>query len=494
MLHLRRSFTRWRKDDTGAVLAMAAVAMPVFIGLAALTVDASLVQMTDNRLQAVADGAALAAARQLPNVSAAQTAAEGIVAANYPSLTPAEVTALAGVVVTGNWDGSTFTPSGTPLNAARVDASRTQASGNPLGTFFARMLGDDSVDLQNSAVAIKSLGTELALVLDTTGSMSDDNKIADLRVAAQVLLDILFDGYRQTGEIPPDLHVSVVPYVASVNSGSAYMNWLVDLTADSSLLPNAMTDYDPTTWKGCTRERTVHDSVLKEETPPGTAPFDPYFYPSDKRNKWPDSDGEVGESGVVGEYGPNFGCGAPVMALSQNYTELSAKVGSLTESVDRFGTHTDVGLSWGWRTISPYWRGQWRDSSDNLMTTLPLDYDTPLMSKVVVLMTDGDNMHVKKDYTAYGYKGDVYSNNSQLDTAMLEVCTAMKARNIIVYVVSFGSGITGGIQTDLENCASTPDQDPQFPGPKYFHAPTGSALTAAFQAVGRQVNDVRLVQ
>ena len=44
----------------------------------------------------------------------------------------------------------------------------------------------------------------------------------------------------------------------------------------------------------------------------------------------------------------------------------------------RGGTTGNLGLVWGWRTISPNWRGPWGDAD------LPLDYKHRLMEKVVV--------------------------------------------------------------------------------------------------------------
>ena len=48
--------------------------------------------------------------------------------------------------------------------------------------------------------------------------------------------------------------------------------------------------------------------------------------------------------------------------------------------VHRGGTTGNLGLTWGWRTLSPRWRGAWGGETPN---TLPLDYKTPLMEKVV---------------------------------------------------------------------------------------------------------------
>jgi hypothetical protein len=54
----------------------------------------------------------------------------------------------------------------------------------------------------------------------------------------------------------------------------------------------------------------------------------------------------------------------------------------------RGGTMANLGLAWGWRVLSPRWRGLW---DGDLADEMPLDYDEPNMEKVVILLTDGNN-------------------------------------------------------------------------------------------------------
>ncbi|MBT6404824.1 MAG: Flp pilus assembly protein TadG, partial [Rhodospirillaceae bacterium] len=48
----------------------------------------------------------------------------------------------------------------------------------------------------------------------------------------------------------------------------------------------------------------------------------------------------------------------------------------------------NLGLAWGWRVLSPAWQGLWGGATPS---ELPLDYDTPLMDKVAIMLTDGVN-------------------------------------------------------------------------------------------------------
>ncbi len=54
----------------------------------------------------------------------------------------------------------------------------------------------------------------------------------------------------------------------------------------------------------------------------------------------------------------------------------------------RGGTMANLGLAWGWRVLSPEWRGLWGGDTPE---ELPLDYHTPNMHKVIILLTDGNN-------------------------------------------------------------------------------------------------------
>ena len=56
-------------------------------------------------------------------------------------------------------------------------------------------------------------------------------------------------------------------------------------------------------------------------------------------------------------------------------------------------------MVWGWRTISPRWRGLWGGATP---ADMPFDRDEPLMDKAVVLMTDGENQFY--DWPQYVYE------------------------------------------------------------------------------------------
>ena len=92
--------------------------------------------------------------------------------------------------------------------------------------------------------------------------------------------------------------------------------------------------------------------------------------------------------------GPNTGCPqAPILPLTAAKTSVLSRIMAL-RSTFKGGTMHNVGLQAGWFTLSPRWRGLWTTGAldagaDSSPATLPLNYKTQYMQKVVVLMTDG---------------------------------------------------------------------------------------------------------
>ncbi|MGI9491839.1 MAG: TadE/TadG family type IV pilus assembly protein, partial [Geminicoccaceae bacterium] len=150
------------------------------------------------------------------------------------------------------------------------------------------------------------------------------------------------------------------------------------------------------------------------------------------------------------------------------------------------GTQTSVGMVWGWRTISPSWRGRWHGPTP---ADLPLDYDEPNMTKAIVFMTDGiADMGWEK--TAYGFlsEGRLGTTNeavaeAEINNRLSAICEAVKNEGILVFSVMFA--VTNpSIETTYQNCASEPNY--------FFNSPTGDELEAAFRQIGRKLASLRI--
>ncbi|MFM9890925.1 MAG: pilus assembly protein TadG-related protein [Rickettsiales bacterium] len=218
-------------------------------------------------------------------------------------------------------------------------------------------------------------------------------------------------------------------------------------------------------------------------------------------------------SGTSGGYGPNISCGNSVLALTASKTTVKNKVAGLYPW-RKGGTMSNVGLAWGWRMLSPKWRGQWDAEKIGGQDKLPLDYRTPLMQKAIVIETDGANGFFKSasttppysdytamlrlDTTAQGGRSDINTQNAATGITLLNdkttaLCNAIKAQGILIYTVTFGLGNSPNdntARTLFRNCATEPsyyfDANSTVPGA------TQIDLTTAFKTIGDSLANLRI--
>ena len=155
-------------------------------------------------------------------------------------------------------------------------------------------------------------------------------------------------------------------------------------------------------WKGCVMARAYPTTSTTRRPPRSRSPR------SSTRRPPPTTTGRRSTTPTgqqPARKGPNLGCGTPITPLTKSRATIEAGIAAM-KPWRRGGTTGNLGLAWGWRTISPSWRGLWGDPD------LPLDYGTDYIDKVVVLLTDGnnefydltssDNPGKPSDFTAYG--------------------------------------------------------------------------------------------
>jgi Flp pilus assembly protein TadG len=285
-------------------------------------------------------------------------------------------------------------------NTITIEASAT------LPTHFMRVAGVDEITISARTVIQRELqGLELVLVMDNTGSMRSGGKIDTMKDAATELIEILY-GDREEVE---NFYVGLVPYAATVDIGSDRTAWLDGYDPD---------DFAPTSWKGCVEARDhpndsndalpeveawppfLWPTTLEQFANPHHNPFAGAYDENDPAtwgeylngdNDW-DPDGP--ESAIRDENswqndgtGPNLGCGPAITPL---VAEKSTVLAAIDEMLPwhRGGTMANLGLAWGWRVLSPQWRGRWGGDTPE---DLPLDYSEPNMNKAVILLTDGVN-------------------------------------------------------------------------------------------------------
>jgi hypothetical protein len=141
-----------RNDEKGATLVFVAIVMLVLLGFAALAIDSGILYTARAQCQNAADSGALACAGRMMAFSTlnsgavSQSQAEGVLYANRNKVLSTAVAINTGdVTVDVN------------LKRCRVCVPRTQARGNPIPTFFAR-IWRNSADVSACATAEVDIG------------------------------------------------------------------------------------------------------------------------------------------------------------------------------------------------------------------------------------------------------------------------------------------------------------------------------------------------
>ncbi len=379
------------------------------------------------------------------------------------------------------------------------------------------IVGIDRIDVAaKTEVTIAEKKIELVMALDNTGSMGSNGKISALRTAAQLMVDILFEG-----EAEPDfVKVGLVPFAAAVNIGVDKLGsgWL-DTTAQSAI---ASEDFQPgvnvldlygeitnRSWNGCVRARIAPFDTQDLAPSPGTSAtlWAPYFAPDAPDFSWyPNryaADGAFGgdpddydaRQRFAGKYtaltlpdwendGPNFNCWSqPLTPLTNVKTTLDTAIAAMSAAGS---TVIPAGLAWGWRVISP-----------TIPFTEGVAYDDEDTIKAIVLLTDGRNdvggglgNHNRSYYNAYGFAqtghlgaADGSQAGQVLNAKTAALCTAIKGTDTQLYTITFQLA-DGPIKDLMRDCATKPAM--------YYDSPSNSELQSVFEDIAKGLNKLRL--
>jgi Flp pilus assembly protein TadG len=224
------------RDERGSTIAVLAASMVMVVGFTALGVDAGYLYAMRSKLQATAAAAALAGASQLPDPAAVTIAAMDYAGKNMPAADHGTVLTNADVV-TGSWDTDTrtFTPAGNPLNAVRVIAHRSRSNGNPVQTFFARVLGFNQVDVEASAIAASKSSLPLCILALGVGTT-----LPALEVSGSAVIDAP-DCHIQSNQSGPE-SISVSGSGSIMSDSTCAVGGIV---GPEKITPAPKTDCDP---------------------------------------------------------------------------------------------------------------------------------------------------------------------------------------------------------------------------------------------------------
>jgi len=470
---LFRSESRIINDQSGSAIPLIAMGIFSMMSCIGAAIDMSRAQLVQARMSSALDNAGLAAAATASTTDI-NSEANKYFNANFP--TNYMGTTLGTLVVTPNADNSVL---------------KLSITGS-VPTSFMKIVGYNNVAISASAEITRgSKGLEVILVMDNTGSMDDPagggvSKISAAKSAANSLVNILFGSNATV----PNLYIGLVPFSQAVNIGTGHASW----TTSTAL------NWGTTSWSGCVESRsngTLTPQYDITDDTPSTRLFKKYYWPDDGSNNWITTTTSHGRTtttyNISSSRGPNLYCPKAVTPMTSAKATIINSINAMTTDGN---THIDLGLVWGWRMISPKWRGLWGGEMNT--NNLPLDYNSPLMNKAIILMTDGDNTISNGKYSAYDYpsNGQLGSNPcpggncsngiTELNTRTATVCSNIKANNsgVIIYTIALGTSISNGVKTMLQNCASKPEY--------YFNSPTTDDLASAFNQIGDSLANLRI--
>ncbi len=216
-------FLRWRRrvDQRGAVGVIVALGMTVFLGMAAVAVDLGHMMNVRTESQRVADLAALAGASAfLQNtsnvVNVATVNAQTFAAQNTVDHTAVNLPASDVIVDVVN-------------ERVRVWVRHTSATGNPITTIFARILGINDVDVTTTAVAEARNGGGVNCVLplampDRWEELGGNPDYYDPGIDNYIPWDPMNPGDPYTGYSDNDIGVQIV-IKPNQGGGNANTSW-----------------------------------------------------------------------------------------------------------------------------------------------------------------------------------------------------------------------------------------------------------------------------
>ncbi len=314
------------------------------------------------------------------------------------------------------------------------------------------ILDTSGADYAKSALATggASKGSvEIGLMLDVTGSMRG-SKFDDLKEAASDLITIVVSDNQ--GQFPSRL--AIIPFAEDIRLPSSALS-----LARGSGLPNSIT-------VGSGRSRTTYRLAPCAVERKGT-------------EKYTDA-APASNAYVMADYTSSGNCDLPssaqLMPLSGDKSALLSKVDGLALAG---GTGGHLGTAWAWYTLSPNWNSLWGSANQAAA------YGTEKLQKIAILMTDGEyNTEYDANGVQVGSSGAGSAANGTSTNQARALCTAMKAKGIVVYTVGFDLGGNQTAIDTLSGCATDSS--------KFYNANNGDQLKQAFRDIALKISQLYL--
>ncbi len=255
------------------------------------------------------------------------------------------------------------------------------------------------------------------------------------------------------------------------------------------------------TWEGCIEERsTVSEdgftwSSIYGFTPAGAEDLDVDSPPDGSPGtKWAPMWPETAYIRTTISYGNVYMNSALPSATGQQASTACPSAAQLYSTMNQAAfyavadgltpegaTYHDIGMAWGARLASP--DGMWADH------VREAPHNGGEVSRHMIFMTDGEMSPSYSTQSAWGIEyhdrrvtdDGVTRDTERHNSRFLALCSAVKAKGIRVWVIAFAQAMT----TQLQTCASDASA---------FTAANANQLDTAFQAIAKQVGELRVVQ
>lgn len=344
--------------------------------------------------------------------------------------------------------------------------------GSLLPKAYSRVSVESAVSLPDNRVI------QLALVLDSTYSMTADNKLKAMKDAAKNFVDTLTDLQNDRTEV----RIGLVPFSQYVNVGVHRRNesWL-DVPPDSTTVRRNVCqtrrDYRKSNCRPVTyfNDGVPYTGEQCDWTPVG----EEYEVCRDvtETRKWHGCVGSRKKPLTLRDARPdkpfpgllNVWCANEIVPLTGDASLLHNRLQAINASGE---TYIVEGVMWGLRLLS----------EQAPFTEAATGADPEDVEKFLVVMTDGDNSRsAQLPHSPYHNGTDTGQSNAW----SVEACQEARNAGIRVFTITYGKDVTDEGKDLMEGCASDGN---------YYNSAEASEIDGVFQRIASEIASVRLIR
>jgi Flp pilus assembly protein TadG len=375
-----RSLKFFCGDDSGGVAIAFGLSLATILTCSGVAMDYSRASNARTSLQSALDSAVLQAGKSV--LATGNRITVGEIRRSLRTYLSAEDAALIKTVEVSQ-------------TSSKLEATATSSVKSFFGTFTGR---ERIPVLAQASIPIGSTRLEIALVLDSTGSMAQLGKMNALKQAANELVDTVAAAKTAGSEVA----FAIVPFTSQVRVplSNANASWIDFRTGQTNPADNA----DKATWNGCVMDRDKPHNTKKSKPTQGKSEE---AYPAVQTCKWPNLQ--------------------PISGLDTNVAAVKSRINAL---IPDGNTNTTIGLTWGNNVLTP---GSPMGDGSSTVAGRAI--------RMMVFLTDGMNTEDRFAQTPV-----------QMDADMRELCRNSKSGNIRIFTIR----VIEGNEPLLQECASNP--------------------------------------